>query len=108
MALELLEPDGRHLLDDLDRAEVDFLIIPAQYAAPEHAQEVLYEDSYACVAWEGNARLANGLSADQYSALTHALSHIHWTEFSGAQSSLVSLAVPPGNSATLFLSLTTP
>ena len=71
VSLELLEPDGRHLVDDLEHAEVDLLIIPVEYAARHHAQEVLYEDTYSCVVWKENARIGAELTLEEFTSLAH-------------------------------------
>lgn len=43
----------------LERGEVDLLIIPHSFGSPSHPQELLFEDSFCCVVWQ-DSRLAQG------------------------------------------------
>jgi LysR family transcriptional regulator, nod-box dependent transcriptional activator len=68
--LEILPPSV--MLDDaLERAEVDFLIIPDRYTRDNHPKEVLFEERFCCVIWTGNTRVGDTLSLDQYLTLGH-------------------------------------
>ena len=49
-----LRPLGPRAVEALDNAELDFLIAPASADFEAHGSEVLFEDSFTCVAWSGN------------------------------------------------------
>jgi DNA-binding transcriptional LysR family regulator len=55
----------------LDRGEVDLLVIPLQYVAPNHPADLLYEEDFVCVTWSGNTRIREQLSFDDYMAAGH-------------------------------------
>lgn len=55
----------------IERGEVDLLMIPQQFALPDHPVEPTIEESYTCVAWTHNTALGDTLSLDQYLALGH-------------------------------------
>ncbi|TWO72903.1 LysR family transcriptional regulator [Caenimonas sedimenti] len=55
----------------LDRAEVDFLVMPRDYCAPEHPTEELFKETFRCVLWK-DSRLAKGeLTFERYAAAGH-------------------------------------
>jgi len=57
--------------DVLKRGELDFLVIPDRFLADDQPYEVLFEDSYTCVAWAGNEQIGDTLDFDQYMQLGH-------------------------------------
>jgi DNA-binding transcriptional LysR family regulator len=71
VVLELLDPLGRKIAVDLDRGEVDLLIVPLQYASQEHPSEILFQDRMSCVVWEDNSIIEGELSLEQYLGLQH-------------------------------------
>lgn len=58
---------------DLERGEADLLVIPAGFLSPEHPMEVLYEENFVCVLWEGSSLAKSELTFDQYVAAGHAV-----------------------------------
>ena len=54
-----LRPLGPRADEALDNAELDFLIAPASAEFEAHASEVLFEDSFTCVAWSGNSAVGD-------------------------------------------------
>ncbi|NRR31692.1 LysR family transcriptional regulator [Oxalobacteraceae bacterium] len=68
--LEVIAPnDVMH--QNIERAEVDLLILPQQYISGEHPHDVLFEDDYACVVWDRHPELGDKLSLEQYLAAGH-------------------------------------
>ena len=63
----------------LEQGDADLLIIPAQYASPDHPSQPLFEENYMCVTWTGNRHIQDKLSFDDYLAAGHVLAN-----FSGA------------------------
>ncbi|MES2259936.1 MAG: LysR family transcriptional regulator [Pseudomonadota bacterium] len=70
VTMEIVALDDAYL-EQLDRGEVDLLIMPTKYVAPDHPSEVLFEDSYSCVVWSGNTLVGDSLALEQYMALSH-------------------------------------
>lgn len=58
----------------IERGEADLLLIPQQFALPDHPSEPVLEDSYTCVAWAQNRELGETLPLDQYLAMGHVAS----------------------------------
>jgi LysR family nod box-dependent transcriptional activator len=55
----------------LERGEVDLLIIPTSFGSPGHPQELLFEDDFCCVVWQ-DSRLAQGrLTLARYMDAAH-------------------------------------
>lgn len=59
--------------DELDRADIDLLIMPQRYLRDAHPYDVLFEDEFTGVAWKGNALVpADGrMSVEEYLNLGH-------------------------------------
>jgi DNA-binding transcriptional LysR family regulator len=66
--------------EELNRGDVDFLIVPERYALPNHPNVPIFEDDFCCVAWNGNTSIGSELSLDQYLSLGHVV-----VELSGVQ-----------------------
>lgn len=64
----------------LEQGKADFLIIPSQYLAKDHPSVALFEDEYVCVTWDGNTRVRERMSFDDYLACGHVIAN-----FSGEQ-----------------------
>lgn len=62
---------GTQSHDNLDSGEVDLLIVPEFFAAPNHPAERLFKDSWSCVCWDGNNIAGTGLSMKQFMAAGH-------------------------------------
>lgn len=60
-----------HYHEDLDRGEVDLLIVPEIYASDEHPKEALFSEHYACIACKSHPIAARGLTVSDYLALGH-------------------------------------
>lgn len=57
--------------DELERNDIDLLIIPEQYRLQHHPSLRLFEESYVCVTWSGNDRVHDRLSLADYLAAGH-------------------------------------
>jgi DNA-binding transcriptional LysR family regulator len=53
-------------LEQLEQNEVDLVIIPSQYVSDQHPTTPIFEENYVCVTWEGNTRIQDQLSFDDY------------------------------------------
>jgi LysR family transcriptional regulator, nod-box dependent transcriptional activator len=68
-----LRPIGQPAGEDLERGDLDFLIAPAEYLAPVHPAELLFEDTHTCIAWTKNTQLGSSISLAQYLRLGHVI-----------------------------------
>ena len=50
----------------LEQGDTDFLVIPSQYSSKDHPCAALFEEDYLCVTWEGNSRVRDQLTLDDY------------------------------------------
>ena len=71
-----LRPLGPRADEALDNAELDFLIAPASAEFEAHASEVLFEDTFTCVAWSGNSAVGDTLSPEEYLSLGHVVVNV--------------------------------
>lgn len=71
--LDVLSNDVDSSAEELERGSVDFLIMPEPYLLKDHPNERLFEDEFACIAWEDNPLIpaGPGLSLETYLALGH-------------------------------------
>ena len=69
--IEVLSNDFSHPLEILERADVDFIIMPSMYLHKSHPSSVVFDDDYVCVAWEGNEQVRESLTVEQYFAMGH-------------------------------------
>lgn len=59
------------VLARLRRGDFDFIVIPQQFTADDQPCTVLFQESYTCVVWDGNEKVGDALSLDQYLQLGH-------------------------------------
>jgi DNA-binding transcriptional LysR family regulator len=71
IVVELLDPIGGKMVEDLDRGDVDLLIVPAHYASSEHPMEVLFRDTLTCIVWSEHPTVDDKLTLEQYLDLQH-------------------------------------
>lgn len=64
----------------LEQGKADFLIMPSQYLSKDHPSAALFEEEYVCVTWDGNTRVREQLTFDNYLACGHVTA-----SFSGEQ-----------------------
>jgi LysR family transcriptional regulator, nod-box dependent transcriptional activator len=71
VTFELLSNDVGNPLEILDRAEIDFLVMPDQFLEKEHPSQPLFDDSYVCLVWADNPLVGDSLTQQQYLELGH-------------------------------------
>ncbi len=71
--IEVLCNDVGSPFDELDRADIDLLIMPQTYLRDAHPYDVLFEDEFTGVAWKDNALVPpdGRMSVDEYLSLGH-------------------------------------
>src|SRR6185295_9523449 len=74
---------GRRATEDLESGQLDFLISPEGYVSPNHPTEVLFEDTYTCVAWAGNESIGTSLTLEEYLNLGHVVVNVAGAEQPG-------------------------
>lgn len=57
--------------EELERGDVDFLIIPEDFTSPVHPKVHLFDETYVCVIWQGNELVGETLTLDQYCEMGH-------------------------------------
>lgn len=63
----------------LEQGDADFMVIPSQYLAKDHPSAALFEEDYLCVTWEGNTRIKDRLTLDDYLACGHVIATFEHT-----------------------------
>lgn len=58
-------------IDELQRGDVDIIMMPEHYALPDHPKVILFEEDYHCVVWTDNPLVGDEVSLEQYMALGH-------------------------------------
>jgi len=57
---------------ELERGEADLLVLPRNYCSPSHPFEILFEEGFLCVVWNGSRfGRANKLTLEQYVTAGH-------------------------------------
>lgn len=70
VTMDILAPhDG--FIEQVDRGEVDLLIMPEKYLSAQHPQQMLFEDTYSCVVWSSNSVVGSALTLDEFMQLGH-------------------------------------
>jgi len=59
----------------LEQGDADLLIIPSQYVSKDHPSLPLFEEDYLCVTWNGNTRIQDRLTFDDYLSCGHVVAH---------------------------------
>lgn len=68
---EILSNDSSHPLETLERADIDFIIMPSAYLHKSHPSARLFDDDYVCVVWAENDLAQDGISIEQYLQFGH-------------------------------------
>jgi LysR family transcriptional regulator, nod-box dependent transcriptional activator len=71
VTFEVLSNDVGNPFEILDRADIDFLIMPDQFLQKEHPSQPLFDDSYSCLVWADNPLVGDTLTQQQYLELGH-------------------------------------
>ncbi len=75
IGFEVISNDVADPFEMLDRADIDFLIMPQQFLPEHHPSEQLYTDGYACLVWSDNPLVGEAITAEQYLSLGHVVLH---------------------------------
>jgi LysR family nod box-dependent transcriptional activator len=70
VTLEILQPN-EHSMVQMERGEIDLLLMPERYLARTYPSEALFSDRFACIVWNGNAHVGATLGQDDYLRLGH-------------------------------------
>lgn len=70
VAVDVL-PLGARLNEDLERGEVDLLVVPDIYALRGYPSDKLFEDDWVCVAWSGSPVARRKLTMTRFMELEH-------------------------------------
>jgi DNA-binding transcriptional LysR family regulator len=76
-----LRPLGARATTALDEGVLDFLIAPAGPEHEMHRTEMLFEDTFTCVAWAGNTSIGETLTPEEYLDLGHVIVNVGSTPF---------------------------
>jgi DNA-binding transcriptional LysR family regulator len=57
--------------EQLDRGEVELIILPGKYMSESKPTEILFDETYTCIVWEGNELVGDTLSLEKYMELGH-------------------------------------
>ncbi len=68
----VIESPGEKPQEKIQRGEVDLVLMPEVFLAPDHPSEKIFSDDYVVVAWAGSAAFGETLSAAQFFAARHA------------------------------------
>lgn len=63
--------------DQLERGEVDVVIVPDSFKHDGHPSERLFEDRYCCVVWKETPELQGQLTLDDYYRLGHVVAQLN-------------------------------
>jgi DNA-binding transcriptional LysR family regulator len=77
ISFELLQNNVHAPAEHLDHADIDLLIMPAEMVPGGHSRESLFEDDYACIAWEENSDVGDELSLETYLKAGHVI--LQWS-----------------------------
>jgi LysR family transcriptional regulator, nod-box dependent transcriptional activator len=71
--IDVLCNDVASPFDELDRADIDLLVMPQTYLRDPHPYDVLFEDEFTGVAWKDNALVPQDgrMSVEQYLSFGH-------------------------------------
>lgn len=70
ITMEIVAPhDG--FMEQVDRGEIDLLIMPEKYLSTQHPSQTLFEDNYSCVVWASNTLVGDTLTLEQFTSLGH-------------------------------------
>lgn len=58
---------------NLERGEVDLLIIPRGFVSPDHPEELLYTDEFVCIVWRDSQMARGEFTFERYVAAEHVL-----------------------------------
>lgn len=68
-----LRPQSDEPHRTLERGDADLLIIPSEYASKDHPSQVIYEETFVCIAASDHPRIGNSLSREDFLRERHAV-----------------------------------
>lgn len=68
---EILSNDFSHPMEILERADIDFVIMPSFYLHKSHPSAPLFDDEYICVVWAENNLVKETVTTELYLQLGH-------------------------------------
>jgi DNA-binding transcriptional LysR family regulator len=60
-----------YLNEELEQGDVDLVVSLASAVSERHPSEVVFRDTFSCIAWTGNRKVGTRLSQKQYLAMGH-------------------------------------
>jgi len=66
-----ISPTTSNPAEQLERGEVELVILPRTYMSELKPTELLFEESYTCIVWNNNTLVGDKLSPEEYMALGH-------------------------------------
>jgi DNA-binding transcriptional LysR family regulator len=69
--IEVLSNDYSHPMEILERADIDFIIMPSIYLHKSHPSSMVFDDDYVCVVWVENDQVGESLTPEAYFELGH-------------------------------------
>lgn len=75
ITLELL-PHSLAPWESLDRGEVDFLIMPANFVHDGHSSTILFRDDFSCVVWDRHPFEGDSIDMEQYLSMSHVINRV--------------------------------
>ncbi len=60
-----------YLSEELEQGDVDLVVSLASGVSERHPSEIVFRDTFSCLAWTGNSRVKKRLSKEQYLAMGH-------------------------------------
>lgn len=60
-----------YLSEELEQGDVDLVVSLASGVSDRHPSEVVFRDTFSCLAWTGNTKVRSRLSQQQYLAMGH-------------------------------------
>ena len=58
---------------DIERCEIDFLVVPSEFTSPYHPKVLLHTESWVCICWTGNTFIGEQITEEDYFSLGHVL-----------------------------------
>jgi len=71
-----LRPQIENTGQNLRRGETELSIVPEDYVDPEHPHELLFEDTYSSVVWNGNTEVGETLDMATFTRCGHVAPHL--------------------------------
>jgi|WetSurSiteA1Bulk_404760.scaffolds.fasta_scaffold27489_1 LysR family transcriptional regulator, nod-box dependent transcriptional activator len=77
--LNVMQVDHNHLVE-LEEGETDLVILPEGYFQNNYPKELLFKETYSCIAWSKNPKIGNSISTEQYFNSKHAVTQFRYVK----------------------------